>query len=204
MIKAVLFDLGGVYFENGTKKFIQNLSDKLNISFAELYPIFREGKSLEYRKNKISGKDFFAWASKKLDNKVSPQELNHLWVSQYTEIPGIRNIINELKSKEILVTVLSDNVPERIEYLQQKYKFLDLFDDVVLSYEVNLTKASPEIFKLALSRIDIKPNEAVFVDDRELNLQVADKMGIKTILFSSVTDLNNKINNILKEVSKAE
>lgn len=198
MIKAVLFDLGGVYFEDGTKKFLHNLSKETGQTFKELYPVFREGKSLEYRKNKISGKEFFKWASKLLKNQVSPKQLNHMWVSQYTEIPGIRAIINDLKEKGIKVTILSDNVPERIEFLQDKYKFLDLFDDVVLSYEVNLTKSSPDIFKLALKRIKVKPRQAVFVDDREPNLIVAEKLGIKTILFTTVADLKQEISKFTK------
>jgi epoxide hydrolase-like predicted phosphatase len=204
MIKAVLFDLGGVYFEDGTKKFIHNLSKRVGITYEEIYPLFREGKSLEYRKNKLSGKVFFKWASDELGGQVSPEELNYMWVSQYTEIPGIRKIINELKAKGTKVTILSDNVPERIEYLQDKYKFLDLFDNVVLSYEVNLTKASPEIFELALSRIQVKPQESIFVDDREPNLIVAEKLGIKTILFTTVEDLKEKINNFTKDARKSK
>ena len=193
MIKAVLFDLGGVYFEDGTKKFLTLLSQKTNKTFEELYPIFREGKSLDYRENKISGTEFFSWASKQLENTLTPDELNDLWVKQYTENSGIRNVVLDLKRKGKKVTILSDNVPERIKYLQEKYNFLPLFDDVVLSYEVNLTKNSPAIFKLALSRINIKPEKAIFVDDREINLKVAKKLKINTILFTSMAKLKSDL-----------
>jgi putative hydrolase of the HAD superfamily len=194
MIKAVLFDLGGVYFEDGTDKFLKILSKTTDKPYEELYPIFRKGKSLEYRKNKITGKEFFNWAAKKLDTKLSGNELNRMWVSQYTEIPGIKQSIKKLKKRGIKVTILSDNVPERIIFLQKKYCFLDLFDDIVLSYEVNLTKASTKIFKLALSRIGIKhPKDVIFVDDREVNLKVAKKMGIKTIQYTSIRKLQQEL-----------
>ena len=114
-IKAVLFDLGGVYFEDGTDKFLKILSN------------------------------------------------------------------------------LSDNVPERVDFLQKKYHFLDLFDDVVLSCEVNLKKTSDEIFNLALSRINVKPEEAIFVDDREVNLKVASELGIKSILYTSIENLQKEL-----------
>lgn len=197
MIKAVLFDLGGVYFEDGTDKFLKILSNKTGKSYDDLYPIFRKGKSLEYRKSEISGKDFFDWASKQLNAGLSGDELNKIWVSQYKEVPGIRKLTERLKEKGIKVTVLSDNVPERIGFLQDKYNFLDLFDDVVLSYEVNLTKTSDGMFKLALSRLNIKPEEAVFVDDRENNLKVARKLGIKSILYTSVENLQKDLDDLI-------
>lgn len=196
-IKAVLFDLGGVYFEDGTDKFLKILSGKTGKFYRDLYPIFREGKSLEYRKNEISGKDFFDWASKQVGAGLSGDELNEMWLSQYIEVPGIRKLIEGLKEKGVRTTVLSDNVPERISYLENKYHFLSLFDDVVLSYQVNLTKTSAEIFSLALSRLNIKPEAAVFVDDREINLEIARKTGIKSILYTSVENLQRDLDKMV-------
>ena len=197
MIKAVLFDLGGVFFEDGTEKFLRLLSQKTNKSYEELYPIFREGKSIEYRENTLSGKLFFKWAAQQLDNVTSPEELNNLWVSQYTEIPEMRDIILWLRSLNIKVGILSDNVPERIEFLQSKYHFLELFDEIILSYEVKLTKNSHEIFKLALSRLKLSANEVIFLDDRQSNLDIAKQVGISPILFNGSVSLKSRLDEIL-------
>jgi len=197
MIKAVLFDLGGVFFEDGTEKFLRLLSQKTNKSYEELYPIFREGKSIEYRENTLSGKLFFKWAAQQLDNVTSPEELNNLWVSQYTEIPEMRDIILWLRSLNIKVGILSDNVPERIEFLQSKYHFLELFDEIILSYEVKLTKNSHEIFKLALSRLKLSANEVIFLDDRQSNLDIAKQVGISPILFNGSISLKSRLDEIL-------
>lgn len=199
MIKAVLFDLGGVFFEDGTEKFLRLLSQKTNKSYEELYPIFREGKSIEYRENTLSGKEFFAWASQQLNSSVSAEDLNNLWVSQYTEISGMRDIVLWLKSLNIKTGILSDNVPERIEYLETKYHFLDLFDDVVLSYEVNLTKNTHEIFDLALSRLNLSPKETVFIDDRQPNLELAQETGIIPIQFEEPENLRNKLEKLIEQ-----
>jgi len=197
MIKAVLFDLGGVYFEDGTDKFLKKLSSKIGKSYNDLYPIFRMGKSLEYRRNEISGKEFFGWAAKELDTDFTADQLNEMWVSEYTEVTGVKEIIKDLKKKGIKVTILSDNVPERIEYLQKKYKFLNVFDDVVLSYEVNLVKTSEEMFNLALSRVNCKPEETIFVDDREINLDVAKQLGIIPILYTTPENLERELRELL-------
>lgn len=197
MIKAVLFDLGGVYFEDGTVKFIKKLSKKTGLEYDKLYELFRTGKSLDYRKNLITADEFFKWASAEIKHKVLPDDLNLMWVSEYTEIREVKDIVVNLRSNGLKVTILSDNVPERIDYLQKKYGFLDLFDDVVLSYEVNLTKSSVEIFKLALGRINIKPAEAVFVDDSQKKLDVAKTLGIATILFSDRNKLASDLEKVI-------
>jgi epoxide hydrolase-like predicted phosphatase len=193
IIRGVIFDLGGVFFEDGTNKFLHLLSSKLKYKLEDLYPIFREGKSLEYRENKISGKEFFQWASKQLNSKIAPIELNQLWVSQYKEIDGMRNLVLWLKNIGIKVAVLSDNTPERVEYLQNKYHFLELFDKVIMSYEVNLTKTEPAIFQIALKRLSLKPEETVFVDDRQNNLDVAKRLNMKTVLFADTESLKETL-----------
>ncbi|MGI5826051.1 MAG: hypothetical protein ACOX50_01410 [Patescibacteria group bacterium] len=55
---------------------------------------------------------------------IRPDDLNEMWVSQYTDIPGIKDLIQFLKNRGLKVSVLSDNVPERIEYLQNNIIFL--------------------------------------------------------------------------------
>lgn len=199
MIMAVMFDLGGVYFEDGTKKFVAKLSPLVNKNKEELLNFFRTGKSIDYRKNIISGDEFFTWTSKELGSNVTPRDLNIMWVSEYTEMAGIRDLILSLKNGGIKVTILSDNVPERVKYLQEKYQFLDLFDDVVLSYEVNLIKDSSEMFELALSRLNLKPNEVIFVDDKQEKLDIAKELGINTVLFKSVNDLKEDLNHLINK-----
>lgn len=198
MIKAVIFDLGGVYFEDGTKKFIGKLSQILSKPEESLFDLFRKGKSVEYRENKISGDEFFQFASEKLESKISASEINNMWVSEYTEIPGTKKVIEKLKSMGLKVSVISDNVPERINYLEEKYNFLDIFDDVILSYEVNLTKPSEEIFKLALSRLEVLPSECVFVDDRQVNLDTSTRLEINSILFENPDQLEKEIDTIIQ------
>ena len=197
MIKAVLFDLGGVFFEDGTVKFLKLLSEKTKRTYDSLYPLFRQGKSLEYRENKITGKDFFDWVSQQLNSVLSPDEINNLWVSQYTEISGIRGIVLWLKELNLRVGILSDNVPERVKYLQDKYQFLDLFDPVIFSYDVNLTKTDLKIFKFASNKLKLNPDEVLFIDDRQIVLDVASQVGMKTILFKNVGDLKDQLKSYL-------
>lgn len=60
-----------------------------------------------------------------------------------------------------------------------------MFDDIVISGEVGMRKPEPEIFLLAARRLDLKPDECVFIDDLELNVDGARAVGMSGILHTS-------------------
>ena len=53
----------------------------------------------------------------------------------------------------------------------------------ILSYEVKMIKPMPEIYRLLLERYALKPEECVFLDDSEENIEGARRAGIQTVLF---------------------
>jgi len=60
-----------------------------------------------------------------------------------------------------------------------------MFDDIVISGEVGMRKPEPEIFLLAARRLDLKPEECVFIDDLELNVDGARAVGMTALLHTS-------------------
>jgi HAD superfamily hydrolase (TIGR01509 family) len=61
----------------------------------------------------------------------------------------------------------------------------ELFDDVVISSDVGLIKPSWDIFELALERLGVAADETVFIDDQPANTEGAERVGMKTILFTT-------------------
>ncbi|HVE75194.1 MAG TPA: HAD family phosphatase [Actinomycetota bacterium] len=64
--------------------------------------------------------------------------------------------------------------------------FEELFDAVVISGEEGFRKPQPEIYRLAAERLDLTPEECVFVDDFEVNTKGAEAVGMQTIHHTSV------------------
>jgi putative hydrolase of the HAD superfamily len=58
-----------------------------------------------------------------------------------------------------------------------------LFDDIVCSAEVGMAKPEAEIFQLAASRLAVTPEECVFVDDWDQNVEAAKKIGMTGVLY---------------------
>jgi putative hydrolase of the HAD superfamily len=60
--------------------------------------------------------------------------------------------------------------------------FPELFDAVVISGEVGIHKPRPEIFHMAAERIELPPEECVFVDDLRENCEGAEAVGMTAVL----------------------
>ena len=66
-------------------------------------------------------------------------------------------------------------------------------DGYIISSKVKLIKPNPEIYKLLESKFGIKLSESIFVDDRQINVDAAEKLGVKGILFTGIDDLTKKL-----------
>jgi HAD superfamily hydrolase (TIGR01509 family) len=67
----------------------------------------------------------------------------------------------------------------------------------MLSYELNSVKPEKEIFINAIEKFTLIPSECVFIDDRPVNVNVAEKLGMKGIVHQSFLSTKEKLVKIL-------
>jgi putative hydrolase of the HAD superfamily len=80
--------------------------------------------------------------------------------------------------------MLSNGVREIVARIRGDHDLPALFDAVVVSYEVQLAKPEPEIYRVALDLLGVAPGEALFVDDRQENIDTARELGMGTLRFT--------------------
>ena len=195
MIKLILFDLGGVVFTSGTKLFIKTLSKRYLLPIEKLEEILDGPIGTEYREGKISREQFWQQVLTHLPLKESIDVLTKEWIAHYNLIPGMKELITELKRK-YRVMYLSDNVRERVQGLDDRFKFLHWFNGGIFSHEVGVRKPDLRIYKLALKTAGVAASEAVFIDDKPKNLVPAKALGMKVILFQSADQLQQVLTKI--------
>lgn len=79
----------------------------------------------------------------------------------------------------------------------RRYRFHDLVDDIVYSHEVGLAKPDRAIFYLTCTRLGVKPDETVFVDDIEANVDGAARAGLHAVLHESTPATVAAVNALL-------
>ena len=91
------------------------------------------------------------------------------------------------------VGVLTNADSDEIERIVRHYSLKGYFDGLVVSSAVGLIKPEPEIFELACRRLDVQPEETMFIDDRQVNVDGADRAGLNGILFRDAQTLEREL-----------
>ncbi len=184
MIKAITFDLDGVYFPDGKTNFITALRER-GVSEEEAKRVFLKSEEMNsrYKLGAMSDKEYWTWAGKEWGLDLSPQQLIDLLISSYSVSPQVEEIVRSARVKGFKTLVCSNNFPARVNGLQQRFNFLNNFDAAVFSYEVAATKPSEVIFVELVKRAGVLANEIAFADDNPTNLAGAQSVGITTFLY---------------------
>lgn len=80
--------------------------------------------------------------------------------------------------------IISNSFVGAREREQERYGFADLADVIVYSHEVGVSKPDPRIYRLACERLAVAPEDTIFLDDVEENVEGASAVGIRAILFT--------------------
>jgi putative hydrolase of the HAD superfamily len=103
--------------------------------------------------------------------------------------PAMSSLVRRARSHGIRTALLSNSWGNT--YPRDTWD--GMFDDVVISGEVGLRKPEPEIFLLAARRLELKPDECVFVDDLELNVDGSRAVGMTGILHTAYDETRHAL-----------
>ncbi|MBR4794204.1 MAG: HAD family phosphatase [Bacteroidaceae bacterium] len=99
------------------------------------------------------------------------------------EIPGMLELIQDLKSKGVGAYGLTNWPAETFDEARRRFKTIASIDNIVVSSHVKLAKPEPAIYQLLLSKYNLNPEECVFIDDRKDNVDTAIRLGMNGIVF---------------------
>ncbi len=109
-------------------------------------------------------------------------------------IQGTVDVFKALKeSGRYKIYALSNWSAETFEIAQQKFEFLNWFDGLVVSGLEKIRKPDPAFYQLLLDRYQVKPDEALFIDDNYRNILAAEALGIQSIHFTSAEELKSAL-----------
>ena len=99
------------------------------------------------------------------------------------EIPGMLELIQDLKSKGVGVFGLTNWPAETFTEARRRFRTLASIDNYVVSSSVKFAKPEPAIYQLLLSKYNLNPEECVFIDDRKDNVDAAKALGMEGIIY---------------------
>lgn len=191
MIKNLLFDLGGVIMDicrlNCVASF-ERLGMKDADSFLGEYS--QKGPFLQLEEGAISEEQFRDAVRQFIDGKVSDEQIDKAFCDFLVGIPSHRLVeLRELKKNYKIYMLSNTNLimwRSRIaeDFRQEGLEREDYFDGIVTSFEAKSIKPEAKIFHTVVEKFGIKPEETLFLDDSQKNLDAAAKMGFQTLLIT--------------------
>lgn len=109
----------------------------------------------------------------------------------YVFLPGMRELLVALRGR--VGRHLASNYPIWIEELRVSHGFSDLFDGVFASCHFRVRKPAPEFYARLLSETALPPGETLFVDDRAVNCEAAERVGMPSHRFEGVDGLIERL-----------
>jgi putative hydrolase of the HAD superfamily len=104
-------------------------------------------------------------------------------------IDGTREALLRLQQRFSRIACLSNDVADWSAKLRRRFGLETWIDPWFISGDLGMRKPSPEIYRLAIERLDAQQQGVVFVDDRLRNLDAAKALGIRTALLDVRGDM---------------
>jgi len=146
-----------------------------------------------YDEGKLTGLAYWQkLASEANLNLTSAQldEINDWDARMWTTVnPAMLAWQQELKRRGFLTAILSNMGDHVHRLMQREFHWLSRFDLCVWSYELGIAKPDPAIYLHTLKQLRIQPEEALFLDDKQPNVDAACALGIRGILFKDAETL---------------
>lgn len=178
MIKNIVFDIGDVLIDFNPYKY----ADRIGVSSVRV----NEANTILIRSEE--------WR-KYLDGNILLEDLIQHFIGKYPEyerefklvlekddvkesIFEITENVELLKklSKDYNIYLLSNIAKESLECISEKYNFVTYVKGGVYSYKVHVSKPNKEIYKILLNKYNITPEETIYIDDKEKNVEMARKL----------------------------
>jgi 2-haloacid dehalogenase len=192
---AVVFDVGNVLYGWDPEAFLarQIPEDAARLRFIEDTDLWSWHDGLD-------GGRPFAEAAAELSERL-PDYAAHIaaWGERFGEtitepVPGVHEIVEELDSKRVpLFAITNFSADFWAPFRAREDAFFRRFKDIVVSGEEKLLKPDPALYYRALDRFGLKPAEALFVDDRAINVEGAEAVGMPAHLFTTAEDLRSRL-----------
>jgi len=188
MIKNIIFDLGGVILNINYNKTSEAFKELGLNNFDELYSQAQQSHLFDHlERGLISNKSFRDEIRRLSQLNLSDVQIDKAWNAMLLDLPKERiDILLEAK-KNYRTFLLSNTNDIHLKaytenlYNQHSIKSLsELFEEEFFSHKIQLRKPDVEAFRYVIEKMELIPEETLFIDDSAQHLVGAKKAGLNT------------------------
>lgn len=188
-IKAIIFDFGGVIATTNQEEVTNFIADTLDMTIDESIECL---KQLKERVNAGEDEGIFWKLYAESRGKKLPdhwlEELNIVRFKALKEIPGMVALVKDLQ-RQGFPTALLSNVRKSQAKIKSQLGHYELFHPICLSCDTGLKKPDPKAYYYVLDQLQMLPEDVLFIDNKPLNIEAAQALGLDAIQFIDTLQL---------------
>jgi epoxide hydrolase-like predicted phosphatase len=192
MYKAILFDFFGVFCAPMATNWFKKAVPDYEVRQAAFQALCTQGDL-----GKLSRADFNEEASK-LTGVPVPEVIRGIEAEMVIDTALIA-YAQELQKRGYRIACLSNGSHEWTLQAITDHALEPLFEEIVLSSDVGIVKPDPEIYAYALKKLNLPPEQTIFVDDRKENVDAGTACGIRSIVFRDTSTFKAELESILRQ-----
>jgi len=202
-IRNILFDLGNVLVDLDMDLWTAEVLEFFDVSAMEELPPILFEKIHEYERGEISTSLFINHMLRNSPRDRQALDAITCWNSMLLGIRYHRLDVLAALTQKYKLYVLSNTNALHIEwidkYLMKRLKFpafYGLFEEIYLSHEIKKNKPGKDSFQFVIDDSGIRPEETLYLDDRQENLDVAAALGFHSVFVpptKEVTELLDEL-----------
>ena len=197
-IKALLFDLGGVVLEVNFQRVFKSWAAMSALNQNEIKSLFKLDEHYQqHERGQINASVFFEHLRQSLQLTATNDEMTHAWNSIFgKEMTASLDAIDVIRSKLPAYGFSNTNRTHQIYWEHHYPRIPNTFEKLFVSSEIGLRKPDAEAFEFILNELSLGPNEVLFFDDTQENIEGAKRLGIQTVLVSGADSVVSALSDL--------
>lgn len=200
-IQAVIFDLGGVIVRTEDRQPREALAQRFGKTYAELDQIvFDNELSRAAERGDASFEEAWAQAASALNmpKEEIPAFIKQFFAGDRVDFDLVEYIAG-LRPRFKTAALSNTWVEDLPTWLWERFRMPPTtFDVVISSAQSKVRKPDPRIFQMALDMLNVRAEQAVFVDDFIQNIHAAQALGLHTVHFRSAEQARQELTELLE------
>lgn len=182
---VVMFDLGGVALEVESDRLVHQAAQLAGKTFEEVQrAIYDEELLLPFELGQISAHAYFEGLKKRLRLTWSYEQFVKAWNGIFNENRDVTQLMPRLRKRHKLLALTNTNVLH-LAHIKTMFPALAIFDHWVASCEIGMRKPEPEIYAFAAKQAGVRPEAAIYIDDRPELVEAGRSAGLKAIRYEN-------------------
>lgn len=207
-LKWIIFDLGNVVIDIDLYRPIIYMEEKSGLTKDSIYSVFRdEFHLLEnndrpqsiselFQQGKMTTEQFIERAYEGLQGRLTPEEIKHaIMLVLKAERTDTLELITEL-ARHYQIGCYSNTHALHWDTVLVNLKSFGYFQEKMASHLTGLAKPLDSAYQHMIERLQVAPEEILFVDDMPVNVAAAQRNGLHAVVFTKADDVRDYMNSL--------